>query len=535
MSKRAVIYCRVSTDVQRDNYSIPTQVAYCQQYAKSRGYAVVGDRFVDQETGYDVAATAASAVPAYVDDYTSRDLSRPALDSALGFLETVGFDVLIVYCLDRLARDPYIRQTLEREVNKLGATVEYATGNYEDNAEGEVRKDLDATFAKWENAKRVERCSRGRKRKAETGLFVCGRAPFGYRIDKKALGGLAVVEEQAQIVRRIFEMFCVERLSLHGIVDVLTDDSSVTTQSGNGHWAMSTVRNILRNTAYVGHVFFNKSKRQSSGKRQASREREEWIKIEITPIIDVRTWQEAQRLLKESAARRRGEPKRFYLLSSMVVCAECARPYGTGTAKAGRNKRANDAPHYRHRIKSGHCENRMVSARILEPLVWDELTKLLLDPENLRNGYEESIKQQEATLARKRQHLETLYRTVHRLELQDQNLVKAYIDPDIALSKSEYLAQKSRIQADLKTVVEEVRLLEEELTQGPTVPLDLEALDTFFGEIRGMLAETTDLAPALRRRVLEMLQVQVHLHKDGQVTIEGWFLPISTRLSNTSY
>lgn len=69
-----------------------------------------------------------------------------------------------------------MRQTLEREVIKRGADIEYATGNYEDNAEGEVRKDLDATFAKWENAKHVERCSRGRKRKAETGLFVCERA-----------------------------------------------------------------------------------------------------------------------------------------------------------------------------------------------------------------------------------------------------------------------------------------------------------------------------------------------------------------------
>lgn len=93
MSKRAVIYCRVSTDVQRDNYSIPTQVACCQQYAKSRGYAIVGDRYVDQETGYDVAATNANAVPAYVNDFTSRALSRPALDNALDYLEHVEFGI----------------------------------------------------------------------------------------------------------------------------------------------------------------------------------------------------------------------------------------------------------------------------------------------------------------------------------------------------------------------------------------------------------------------------------------------------------
>lgn len=534
MTKRAVIYCRVSTDMQRDNYSIPTQLTYCREYAQSRGYAVVGDRFVDLETGYDVAATVVGAVPAFVDDFTSRALSRPALDAALSYLESVGFDVLIVYTLDRLARDPYIRQTLEGEFTRLGARIEYATGNYEDNAEGEVRKDLDATFAKWENAKRVERCSRGRKRKAETGLFVCGRAPLGYRIDKTALGGLAVVEEQAQLVRRVFHLYCTEHMSLRGITEVLSEDPSALTQAGNAHWGLTTTTNILKNTAYVGHVFYNKNKRQSSGKRMVLREREEWIKIEITPIVDAGLFREAQQLLKKNAERRRRAPKRFYLLSGRVICAECQRPYSSGVVKAGRTRRANDAPHYRHRSKQGHCQNRMVSARILEPLVWNEMSKLILDPVTLRKGYEDSIKQQEATLVRQRQRLETLYRTVHRLELQSQNLLKAYIDPEIPLSKADYVTQKSRIEDELSAARTEIVALEDELAQGPIVPADLASLDAFLGEIRDVLADARDLTPQEKRDVLELLHVQVNLHMDGNVRIEGWFAPISTGLLNTS-
>ena len=112
MSKRAVIYARVSTDLQRENYSVPTQVQECLKYARTRGYVVVGNRYVDSTSGKDVQE-AKSAIPAYVDDYTSRELSRPGLDVVLEFLEEVGFDVVIVYSLDRLARDPYIRQTLE--------------------------------------------------------------------------------------------------------------------------------------------------------------------------------------------------------------------------------------------------------------------------------------------------------------------------------------------------------------------------------------------------------------------------------------
>src|SRR5712692_10006710 len=53
MSKRAAIYARVSTDDQRGNYSVPTQIADCLKYIQGRGYKLVGDRFVDPESGRD--------------------------------------------------------------------------------------------------------------------------------------------------------------------------------------------------------------------------------------------------------------------------------------------------------------------------------------------------------------------------------------------------------------------------------------------------------------------------------------------------
>ena len=77
-------------------------------------------------------------------------------------------------------------------------------GDYDDTPEGEVRKDMEATFSKWEQAKRVERIKRGKMGKAEKGLFVAGAPPYGYIVDKNAPGGLRVCEEQAEVVRRIF-------------------------------------------------------------------------------------------------------------------------------------------------------------------------------------------------------------------------------------------------------------------------------------------------------------------------------------------
>ena len=104
MSKRAVIYGRVSTDMQRDNYSIPSQVAECLKYVKQRGYSLVGDQYVDPNSGHDTVG-GNGAVPAYIDDFSSRELSRPSINTALTYLERVGYDVLVVHALDRLARD----------------------------------------------------------------------------------------------------------------------------------------------------------------------------------------------------------------------------------------------------------------------------------------------------------------------------------------------------------------------------------------------------------------------------------------------
>ncbi|MCJ7737802.1 MAG: recombinase family protein, partial [Anaerolineae bacterium] len=373
--KRAIVYARVSTDDQRGNYSIPTQVEACHKYAKQQGYSVIGDQYVSAETGRDVAVPGEGTVRAYVDDFSSREVSRPSLNAAFQYLETTGYDVVIVYAVDRLARDPYIRQTLEKDFAKLEAVVEYATGGYDDTPGGDVKKDLDATFAKWENAVRVERCNRGRLRKAESGFFVGSRAPYGYEMDMKAFGGLAVNEEQASVVRKIFSLYAEDGLSISGIQRWLMDHN-VPTWSGKLTWSKSSVARILGNRAYVGQCYFNKRKRD--GKRLELNPRTEWVEIPVTPIVEQWMFDEAQGRLEENKRTSRRQPRRFYLLSGVVFCQECERPYVSQTDLTGRDRSEDGAQYYRHRRKIGHCSNRYVSAKKLEPLVWDVVSQLLL-------------------------------------------------------------------------------------------------------------------------------------------------------------
>ena len=137
----AVIYARVSTSGQRGNFSIPTQVEACVKFCQQKGYDIVGDHHIDPETGLD-RESESNSIPAFVDNFTSREISRPGIDAMFSFLDRVGFDVVVVHAIDRMARDPFIREYIERELKRQKVIVEYVTGNYDQSPEGEVRRTL---------------------------------------------------------------------------------------------------------------------------------------------------------------------------------------------------------------------------------------------------------------------------------------------------------------------------------------------------------------------------------------------------------
>lgn len=516
--RRAILYARVSTDDQRGNYSVPTQISESIEYLESRGYALVGDLFIDPETGLDTSE-GNGAIPAYVDDYTSRELSRPGLDKAFDFLESYGFDVVIVHSLDRLARDPYIRQTLENEFNELGASVEFATGNYDDTPEGEVRKDLDATFAKWENAKRLERVNRGKRGKAQKGLFVHGRAPYGYFHDKNEFGGLGVDEEQAEVVRYVFHQYVVENVSVRSLVKTLNNNPDFIPFMGE-NWATSSINRMLRNTAYIGHVYYNKHKRV--GTKLIRRDRDEWMKILITPIVDDALFAEAQRKLEYNRKKKRKQPKRKYFLTGMIFCDECGKAYHSQTNNISKRRRT-ETPIYRHRKSAGHCLNRQISARMLDPLVWDKIKELLLDPENLREGYSEAVEKELAAQKRQQKYQEELISQIQKLEQRRRNLIIAYTDPDLGITKAEFLNQRTQLDDEIKKVRERIREIEARFANLPTAE-EFETLERFAEEIRErLISDEWEPTLANKRRILQLLHVEVLVDIDRNIRLSGWF------------
>lgn len=534
MSKRAVIYARVSTDDQRDNYSVPTQIALCLRHAKDNGYSLVGSLHVNLENGRD-AAPGPDTIAAFVDDHSGTELLRPNVATMLTFLRDEGADAVIVLSLDRLARDPYIRQTLEREIEALGARVIYVQGNYAETPEGEIHKDLDGAFAKWENMKRVERMMRGKNGKAQRGLFVAGAPPYGYRLDKQALGGLAVCEDEARVVRHIFEMYTTDK-SIREIARTLNDEGLKPARGT--HWAKSTVARILRNEAYVGRAYFNRQQTLNIGdgittpKRRKAVDREpgEAIEIAVTPIIEPAIFNRAKRALDHNREVKRRTAKRFYLLTGMVRCDTCGKLYFAQTDTPDR-KHPNDRAQYRHRVAEGHCKNHMISAAILEPPVWAGIVGVLLEPARLAGGIEAALADQSARQAQGRSHLETLRRNLDKLDQRQSGLVRIYADGDI--TRDEYLKQRAELERERKELNVNVKQTEESLANIATAE-DLAELRALAEDIRAMI-ESDQLSEQDKRQLLLNLNVTVIILDNDTARVEGIFDPFSICLSSKTY
>ncbi len=520
--KRAAIYCRVSTDKQRDNYSIPSQLAECVKYANKMGYSIVGNRFVDPETGRD-CTPGNGAIPAFVDDYSSLELYRPGLDAAYDYLEKQGFDVVIVYSIDRLDRDPYKLRVHEYGFYKHKAIVEYVKGEYTDSPEGQFLKNVIASAAQLENEWRTERFNRGKRQKAMRNETFWNWLPLGYEVDNNNSKDIKINENQADIVKRIFNYYVVEKLSIRAIVKRLNEDKNAIPARGR-IWAKSSIAKILKNTAYIGYIHYNKSKRLGKDfqKKRIVRDQQEWIRINIPPIIDEKLFEAARERLSYNSKVTRRPTKHEYLLSGMIFCEECGKAFISQCRKPNPKRRTkNEQLIYRHRAKEGHCSNHSISARILDNQVWNKIIEFLLTPEIVLEGYKQAIEKGKLENQRELELLDELNKTHSKLEQRLKNLLRAYTDPDIGISKEDYLGQKTQIEQEKSTIQKRIYDIKSFISDIPT-PDDLQNLEAFSMEIKERL-QSENWQPTMenKRWILNRLNIKVLLNPDGNIKISG--------------
>jgi len=504
MSKRAVTYARVSTEDQaKHGYSLPSQIEACRKYAEERGWSVVAEITDDGVSG---------AI-----------LDRPGLDRIRDMAKAGGIDVAVVYDLDRLSRKAVYEMLIEEELGKAGVTIRYVLGDYRDDDEGRLQKQIRAAISEYERAKIVERMERGKRSKARRGLAVgAGRIAYGYRYNGN--GHLVLEEKEAQAVRLIFELYTnEEELSIAEVARRLTA-SKYKTYRGNKEWQPCTIAQMLANETYTGTAYYNRRTRENEYSEElAFRPKEEWIPFPVPPVVARATFEVAQRRLAHNRRMRRRQARHPYLLSGMLVCAECGYAYCGAFSKG-----------YRY-YQDHHRKHRSLRADKVEERVWEAVKEILLNPSALWEGYrarEAEVISQKAKLV---ERLESMLKLKGKAEQKLEALTEAYLDPDIGIRKAEYTRRRREIEKGVAEWDREVQDVQGWLETEAITQERMEAIEEFAAQVTEGI-ELLDFEE--KRKVLQMLEVRGVVHHDGEeswIELEGLFPPTEVGVSsNTS-
>ena len=198
---RVGLYGRVSSDHQAKDNTVASQIESLRMRIEQDGQLCQEDLcFID-------------------DGYSGSSLIRPALERLRDVAAAGGLDRLYVTSPDRLARRYAYQVLLVDELQRCGVELVFLNHALGETAEDALMLQVQGVVAEYERAKIMERCRRGKLHAARKGrVSVMSRAPYGYRYVRRADGGgeagYIIHMEEAQVVRRMFEWFAMEQISL---------------------------------------------------------------------------------------------------------------------------------------------------------------------------------------------------------------------------------------------------------------------------------------------------------------------------------
>jgi DNA invertase Pin-like site-specific DNA recombinase len=268
---RAVLYARVSSDTQQKEATIESQLFELRRQIATAGHALIKE---------------------YTDDGISGTfLERPALEQLRQDAKNDLFDRIYFHAADRIARRPAHQDVIIDELLKRGKQITIGGTDYRENPENKLTLNLLGLFSEYERAKIIERTTRGRLHKLRMGeMSSNGHRIYGYHYVKKtptAPATLAVNEEQAAIVRQIFEMFASGDFGIITIARFL-EERRIPTRMGRPQWDRGQIKFILKNETYTGTRYFNRITAVTEANRKGKkvvrgkwvfRDRAEWISV----------------------------------------------------------------------------------------------------------------------------------------------------------------------------------------------------------------------------------------------------------------
>ena len=284
-----------------------------------------------------------------VHEYIDRALTgttdkRPKFLQMIEDSKRKGFQFVVVYQLDRFARNRYDSATYKAKLKKNGVRVLSAKENITDDASGILIEGVLESMAEYYSAELSQKIKRGIAISASKCKFFGGKVPLGYKIDEKK--DYVIDEDTAPIVKRMFEMLA-SGYNYAQIARYL-NERGIPTSTG-GKWGKNSFNSIFSNRRYLGKYIFHG----------------EEIDGGIPQLIDDELFADVQKVLaKYAAAPSRGKAKVEYLLSEKLLCGKCAHKM-TGISSTSKSGKI----HHYYKcvgVSKGICDKRTIRQQFIE-------------------------------------------------------------------------------------------------------------------------------------------------------------------------
>ena len=415
----AVIYARYSSDNQREE-SIEGQIRECTAYAEKNGITIV-KHYIDR------------AISAKTDN-------RPEFQQMIKDSDKKLFDIVLVWKLDRFARNRYDSARYKTQLKKNGVKLMSATEIISEGPEGIILESVLEGYAEYYSADLAEKVVRGQTENILKGRCNGGRGTFGYTLDPERKFHIDPLT--SPFVLESFKKYN-EGSTMKEIRDWL-NENGIKNPVG-GAFTYNSVEHMLKNRRYIGELKF----------------RDVVVPNAIPPIIPLELFEDVQEKIaknKKAPARRKAEDD--YLLTTKLFCGYCgALMFGeSGTSRTGEVHR-----YYKCATAKKHkgCKKKTVRKQWLEDLVVNQTMQLVKDDAAM-----ESIIAKVMELQNKENTNIPLYeKQLRDAESGIQNMLNAIQAGILTSSTKERLEQLEETKRELEARIAEEKLAKPKVTE----------------------------------------------------------------------
>ncbi len=348
----AVIYARYSSDNQREE-SIEGQLRECKAHAEKNDIKIVGT-YIDR------------AMSAKTDN-------RPQFQKMIKDSSQKVFDIILVWKLDRFARNRYDSAHYKNVLKKNNVRVISATEAISKGAEGILLESMLEGMAEYYSAELSEKVIRGHYENALKCKFNGGTVPLGYIIDNKQ--NFQINPLTAPAVLDAFQSYA-DGKSMVKIVDEM--NSKGVRSSRGGKITIDILTRMLHNRRYIGEYRYRDVVYQNA----------------IPTIIPQELFEKVQdRMAQNKKAPAKHKATDDYILSPKLFCGncDCSMVGETGTSKTSRKYHYYKCSGVK---KHSGCHKKTVQKDWVEDIVLKQVQTILNDDELLSKIADEVLKVQ---------------------------------------------------------------------------------------------------------------------------------------------